>query len=253
MSGLRVFTFSPDWGLPTTGPFALKLLAWLGLNDVAYEQVIENRAEKGPLGKSPWIELDGQRIGDSDVIIRHLAHRFGKPVEEGEDAIARATAHAWKTAFEERFHQVLEWELFVHPEGVAYVDRVVREHMPPFVAPLVSASVRRHFRRQLHARGIARHEPGTIAAMGKADLDALAACLDGRAFLAGPRPVLADLAVFGQVAPLLHWPMETPVAMHAKQMAPVRTWSEQIKGLCFSRAGHEAAPTGKAASAGASA
>ena len=28
---LKVFTFSPAWGLPTSGPFALKLLKWLDL------------------------------------------------------------------------------------------------------------------------------------------------------------------------------------------------------------------------------
>ena len=29
MTTLRVFTFTPDWGLPSAGPFAIKLLAWL--------------------------------------------------------------------------------------------------------------------------------------------------------------------------------------------------------------------------------
>jgi len=31
MTNLRVFTFSPHWGLPFAGPFAIKLLAWLEL------------------------------------------------------------------------------------------------------------------------------------------------------------------------------------------------------------------------------
>jgi hypothetical protein len=31
MADLRVFTFSPDRGLPSAGPFAIKLLAWLEL------------------------------------------------------------------------------------------------------------------------------------------------------------------------------------------------------------------------------
>ena len=41
-STIRVFTFSPGWGLPTNGPFALKLLAWLELAGIPYEQVVEN-------------------------------------------------------------------------------------------------------------------------------------------------------------------------------------------------------------------
>src|SRR5215211_5878746 len=62
MTTLRVFTFAPDWGLPTVGPFALKLLAWLELARIPYEQVIEANPRKGPKGKNPWIELEGERI-----------------------------------------------------------------------------------------------------------------------------------------------------------------------------------------------
>ena len=56
MEPLVVFTFAPAWGLPSTGPFALKLLAWLDHNGIDYRQEIENRSDRGPMGKSPWIE-----------------------------------------------------------------------------------------------------------------------------------------------------------------------------------------------------
>ena len=48
MSTLRVFTFSAGWGLPTTGPFALKLLAWLNLAGIPYEQTFEDDSAKAP-------------------------------------------------------------------------------------------------------------------------------------------------------------------------------------------------------------
>lgn len=234
MSSLRVFAFEPDWGLPTTGPFALKLLAWLELNGIPYEQVVEGNSRKGPLGKSPWIEHDGKRIGDSEAIIKYLAGHYGKPIEpEVADAATRAAAHAFKVAFEEEFHQILEWELFFRSEGAAYIDGQIRKATPPLVGALVSRLVRKHFHRQLHARGIARHDPETIAAKGGADLDALAAWLRDRPFLAGDEPILADLAVFGQVAPMLHWPMDTPVAHYAKTLPPVRDWCGRVRAACF--------------------
>ena len=83
MSELRVFTFGPDWGLPTVGPFALKLLAWLKLAGIPYEQVIEANPRKGPKGKNPWIELDGERIGDSEVVIDLLSRRYGVSLDDG--------------------------------------------------------------------------------------------------------------------------------------------------------------------------
>ncbi len=53
MSTLRVFTFSPHWGLPSGGPSALKLMAWLKLAGIPYEQAIKDDPRKGPKGKNP--------------------------------------------------------------------------------------------------------------------------------------------------------------------------------------------------------
>ena len=109
------------WGLPTVGPFALKLLAWLELAGLPYEQVYEANPRKGPKGKNPWIELDGERIGDSEVIIDLLKERHAVQLDEGLTAEQLATGHAWRRTFEEHYHQVLEWELFFHPAGAAWM------------------------------------------------------------------------------------------------------------------------------------
>lgn len=233
MAHLRVFTFSPDWGLPTTGPFALKLLGWLQLAGMPWEQVIENNAGKGPLGKNPWIEIDGQVMADSELIIAELARRSGFDIDARLSDTQRVQAHLWRRTFEEHFHQVLEWELFVHPNGAAYINAMVAKQAPPVVRDIVSSRVRKHFSRQLRARGIGRHPPAAIAAKGRADIDALAAHLSGRAHLIADEPCMADLAVFGQVAPMVRWPMDTPVANHAKRQRAVVDFIDRMQALCF--------------------
>jgi len=55
MPNLRVFTFSPDWGLPSVGPFAIKLLAWLELAGIAYEQVIEDAQGSEAMNMPPGL------------------------------------------------------------------------------------------------------------------------------------------------------------------------------------------------------
>ena len=230
MSPLEVYTFSPRWGLPTTGPFALKLLAWLNEAGIDYVQRFEDRPGKGPLGKSPWIVRDGKRLGDSDAIIAHLAKLHDLPdpfaVPDGE----RALRLALKLAFEERFHQILEWELFVHPAGAAEVRAIVREALPPPVDWLISAGMIRHFTRQLHARGIGRLPPQAIADEGERLLDMVDALLgSGTAWLSGTdAPDIVDFAAWGQLAPMLSWPMQTPVAMAAKARPALMRWHEAM-------------------------
>ena len=230
MSSLTVYTFSPRWGLPTTGPFALKLLAWLRAAQIDYVQRFEDRPGKGPLGKSPWIERGGQRLGDSDAIIAHLAKQHGLPDPFAVRDEQGALRLALKLAFEERFHQILEWELFVHPAGAAEVRVIVREALPAPIDRLVSAGMIRHFTRQLHARGIGRLPPQAIADEGARLLDIVQMSLEtGSGWISGDdAPDIVDFAVWGQLAPMLSWPMQTPVAMAAKARPALMRWHESM-------------------------
>ncbi|NYS26251.1 hypothetical protein HUK65_14775 [Rhodobacteraceae bacterium 2376] len=234
MSDLHVHAFAPAWGLPSSGPFALKLMAWLSHAGIPWRGVVDNRPANGPLGKSPWIEQDGLRMGDSDRIIRHLAARHGLGDPMAQPDAAAVMRDALKTAFEERFHQILEWELFLHPEGFAGFRALLAEAAPPLLAPLIARQMQRHFARQLHARGIARLEATEIAALGKRHLDGLDTVLaEGTGWLNGAEPGVVDFAVWGQVAPLLHWPMATPVATHARRLPNVTDWSTRLQAAAF--------------------
>jgi glutathione S-transferase len=235
METLRVFTFAPDWGLPSAGPFAVKLLAWLELAGIPYQQVLEDNPRKGPNGKNPWIELDGELIGDSELIIELLSKRYGVDLDAGLSSGQRAIGLAWRRTFEEHFHQVLEWELFEHPAGAAYMRERLRSTMPPIIGPLVFSMLRSHLRKQLYARGLARHAPEIIEAKGRADVDALAAFLGDKPFLLGQQPTTGDTAVFGLMASMVYWPMQTPVASYTKSVGTVVGYCDRMLERCFRR------------------
>jgi glutathione S-transferase len=233
METLRVFTFAPDWGLPSAGPFAIKLLAWLELAGIPYQQVLEDNPRKGPKGKNPWIELDGERIGDSEFIIELLSKRYGVDLDAELTCEQRAIGLAWRRAFEEHFHQVLEWELFEHPAGAAYMRERMRSAMAPVIGSLVFSMLRSHLRKQLYARGLARHTPDIIEAKGRADVDALATFLGDKPFLLGQQPSTTDAAVFGLVAPMVYWPMQTPVASYTKSVGTIVGYCDRMRERCF--------------------
>jgi glutathione S-transferase len=233
MPALRVFTFSADWGLPAGGPFDLKLLAWLNLAGIPYEQGFQDDPRKGPKGKNPWIELDGEPIGDTEIIMDLLGKRFGVDLDEDLTAEQRALGHAWRRTFEEHFHQALEWELFIHPAGAAHMKAGIKAKMPPVIGTLVFNMMRSHFRKQLEARGLARHSPDIIKAKGCADVNALAALLRNRLYLVADRATSFDAAVFGLLAPMVYWPMQTPVAQYARSVPIIKAYVDRMKQQCF--------------------
>lgn len=234
MPDVRVYTFSALFdGLPAGGPFDLKLLAWLNLAKIPYSHKFQDDTRKGPKGKNPWIELDGERIGDSEIIISRLGSKFGVDLEAGLSAEQAAVAHVWRRTFEEHFHQVFEWELLVHPAGAEFMRGVMATQMPPVIGGVIFRMMQRGMSKQLYARGLARHSPDVIEAKGRQDVDALSHYLGDRQFLLGKKPSMADTAVFGQLAPMMVWPMKTPVALHVRTLPNLVAYCERMRELCF--------------------
>ena len=78
---------------------------------------------------------------------------------------------------EEHYHQVFEYELIVLADGFVHLKQLMRDQIPALVRPLVTPLIRRAFVKHLHERGIARHTPAEVEAMGRADVDRMLALL----------------------------------------------------------------------------
>lgn len=231
MSDITVYAFMPAWGLPSSGPFALKLIGWMNWQGIKHDLRVENRSSRGPMGKSPWIETGGRRIGDSDRIIRHLSQERGLADPTASGNASAALANAVKTSAEERLHQILEWEMFCHPAGRAGMLDLFRTDLPAPVARVVLHMMHRHFDKQLKARGIGRMSEEEIRGEGARQIDGLAQILAEAPYLSGDTAELADFAVWGQIAPFLAWPMATPVAQDIKARPVIADWAARVAAL----------------------
>lgn len=233
---LRVFTFGPGWGLPTSGPFGLKLEACLRMLDVPYERHFQNNTRKGPKRKSPWIE-DGELIlGDTELILSHVERTMGRALDGDLSDIERARSLAIRRMVEEHYHQVFEYELCVLDDGFAQLRDLMKPSIPAVMRPLVFGMVRRGMKRHLFERGIARHRPDEIEAQGRADIDALAAWLGNREWLVTSRPTQADASAFGLLAVTMRSNLPTPVCRYARTKANLVAFVERGLASWFSDA-----------------
>lgn len=228
MNKLRVFVFSPAFGLPTSGPFALKLELWLRANSIGYQRVYENNPQKGPKGKNPWIEIGGELMGDTKLIIERLAAERDIDVDRGLTPQQIATGTAVARMAEEHLHQILEYELFIDENGWRYMNETFSDEFPWGLGWLIKSAMRRHFKKHLHERGIARHSPDVVAEMGREDLDAIEALLPERGYLFGDRPTRYDASVFGLTAPLVYAPIDAPVISYASALPKLTAYCEGI-------------------------
>jgi len=213
---IRLCTFPPAWGLPTAGPFGLKLAMCLRMLGVPYEPVFVDDPRKGPKRKSPWIEEGDLRLGDTELILDHVARTRGKRLDADLSPGDRARADVLRTMLEEHYHQVFEYELVVLDDGFAQMKKLYEGKIPAPMQAIVLPLMRRGFRRHLFERGIARHAPDEVAAMGRTDVDALATWLGDREWFIGDAPTKADASAFGLLAVSIRSPLPTPVCAYAR-------------------------------------
>ncbi len=215
---IRIHTFAPANGLPTTGPLSLKLMMALRMAGLPYELVVDPDVRNSPKRKVPWIELGETKIADTALILQWLAKNQDFDLERGLSPRERAQGLALRVLLEEHWHQVFEIELILDPEGVG-------AHM--------GAAIQEHFRRHLFERGMLRHTRDEITAFGKADLDALAAWLEGRQWAISDEPTLTDCTVFGLLATSIYSTIPTPCMSYARTLTPIVALVERARARFF--------------------
>jgi glutathione S-transferase len=230
---LRLYTFAPAWGLPTAGPFGLKLEACFRMLDLPYRRVFEGDVRKGPKRKSPWIEDGDLRLGDSELILAHVARTRGRELDADLSPTDRARGHVLRRMVEEHYHQVFEYELFVLDAGFARMRPMMDAQIPALVRPVVVPMVRRGFCKHLFERGIARHSAAEVEGMGRADVDALSAWLADRDWFITDHPTKADASAFGLLAVAIRSGLPTPVCTYTRSRPNLVAFVDRMLARLF--------------------
>jgi glutathione S-transferase len=154
--------------------------------------------------------VDGEEtIGDSDTIISHLITRYALPIDQALTATQRNTDLLirrtlddlyWVMSFS-RWKDSRFWPPFRHAFLATY---------PQLSAETLETAREYNFKRY-HYQGIGRYEPEAVYARGIADLSVLAALLPQSGFLFGPNPTSIDAGIYGFIANIYFYEIETPL------------------------------------------
>ena len=231
---LHLFAFCTGWGIPfnTSAPFPLKLETWLRMAKIPYEFVIANDPNKGPKGKSPWIEYGAVRMGDSSLIIEYLEQRLGIDLDAKLSDKQRALAVTVQRMLEEHYHQCFEHQLFFGKGGAERLQEFAAT-MPIPLRWLVPTVLKSVFTKQLHARGMGRHSEEVIIAQGKSDLDALSVLLGDQLYFLGDEPSSIDACVFGFLGVSLYVAGDNPLYRYGASMENLLRYCERMRARYF--------------------
>lgn len=225
---LTLFQFAPAFNVPNISPYCLKVETYLRMAGLDYRVRTMADPRKAPRGKLPFIELDGQVITDSALILRALAAR-GCDLDARLDTVARARALAIARLCDEHLAVLTVYFRWIDEEGWQQIRPAFFAGLPAPLRLLVPGLIRRKLQRGYVAHGIGRHTREDLLSFVREDLQALNDLLGAAAFFGGEQPCSADASAYGVLANLLLASLETPVNRMARGFPALVAYCERMR------------------------
>lgn len=206
---LTLFSYPDLYGVADNNPYGLKVYALLKLCKLAFrhEHILDTK--NAPRGQLPYL-LDGEKtIGDSDAIISHLIARYALPIDSGLMASQRDTDLLVRRMLDDLYWVMSYSRWKDESYRPAFLQAFRREHPSLTEEGLHKAQEFNALR--YHYQGIGRYAPAAAYARGIADLQVLANLIPPTGFLHGPQPGSIDAAIYGFLANIYFYEIDTPL------------------------------------------
>ncbi|CAK9812047.1 Failed axon connections [Anthophora quadrimaculata] len=214
-----LYQFSRIPLLPSISPYCLKVETWLRLNGIKYENVdhkIKFRSKKGAL---PFIELNGEEIADSTIILRELSQKFGKDLDAGLTSEQRNVSHAMISMIENHLVWVVTCWRTKNLDQVLKGYKVNLQHALGTRIPngilnfFFKLTFGRKGTKKVKAQGMGVHTPEEVSQFGCTDLKVLSDMLADKPFFFGDEPTTLDVVAFAHLAQILYIDKDTPYSL----------------------------------------
>jgi glutathione S-transferase len=224
---ITLYTFGPAFGLPDPSPFVVKAELLLKMAGLAY-RTKRGGLRRAPKGKLPYIDDDGERIGDSTFIRWHIEKKYGHDFDRGLSASERAVAWAFEKMADEQLYWVLVDLRWIDDANFDRGTRQFFQALPAPVRVLAIPIVRRKIRNAMYAQGMGRHSRAEIGQLGARSIAAIADYLGEKPFFMGSEPTAADAALFPCVAAILSPMFQSPARNAAERHTNLGRYSERM-------------------------
>uniref|UniRef100_A0A914XHQ5 Uncharacterized protein n=1 Tax=Plectus sambesii TaxID=2011161 RepID=A0A914XHQ5_9BILA len=203
---LYQFPRSPH--MPNMSPFCLKLETWLRANDIKYEvrQTWTQRSSKGQL---PFIELNGEQIADSQLIINALSRKFNKEdlttLTQSQIGAARAVDRLIECSF---IQAIVAFKYLEHLPELISGETIGLKWIPKVVTDVAAMFIKPTLREKLHSQGFGRLTREEQLEQARLDLQAIADVMGKNKFILDDEPHTVDFTLFGHFATFYYLPFD---------------------------------------------
>lgn len=214
-----LYQFSRIPLLPSISPYCLKVETWLRLNGIKYENVDHKMKFRSKKGALPFVELNGEEIADSTIILRELSQKFGKDLDAVLTCEQRSVSHAMISMIENHLVWVVMCWRTKNLDQVFKGYKVNLQHVLGTRIPngilnfFFKLTVGRKGAKKVKAQGMGVHTPEEVSQFGCSDLKVLSDMLADKPFFFGDEPTTLDVVAFAHLAQILYIDKDTPYSL----------------------------------------
>merc|ERR1719516_109144 len=204
-----LFQYTRSPVIPSISPFCLKLESWLKLHGIKYQNIDHKCKFRSRKGMLPFVEINGDEIADSNMIIETLAKKFDKEMPAQLSQDQKNVQHAMIAMVENHLHwTVVYWK----SKDVDNILKGYKLNLQSAIGSKAPASLLNFYfkytfcrkgMKKVRSNGMGAHTAEEIEAFGKKDLQTLSEMLGDKEFFFGEEPAMLDLVVFSHVAQLV--------------------------------------------------
>jgi glutathione S-transferase len=206
---LTLYSYPELFGVADNNGYGLKVFAFLKLTGLPFTHQHVFDASAAPRGQLPYIVDDGETIGDSETIIAHLTQKYRLTIDAALTPAQRMTDHLVIRMLDD-LYWVMSYSRWKDERYfLSFRDGFMAQHSSVDAAGLDKA--REYNAQRYHFQGIGRYAPDQAYARGVADLRVLADLIPENGYVHGARPTSIDAGIYGFVANIHFFPIETPL------------------------------------------
>merc|ERR1712226_857618 len=216
--------------LPNISPKCLKVETWLKLRGIKYENINHNAKLRSKRGLLPFVELNGEEIADSEIIIKTLAKTYNKEMDAALNQEQKNIQHAMLTMVDNHLHGAFMMWATKNADNLLNGYKLNLQQLMGMKIPagilnfLFKHSYCKKGLAKAKASGFKGYTPEEVEEEGKKDLLVLKEMLGEQQFFFGDEPHSLDLVAFCHIAQILN--------VESEVVCPLRDYmNEECKNL----------------------
>lgn len=206
---LVLFSYPELFGVADNNGYGLKVFAYLRLTGLPFEHRHVFDAASAPRAQLPYISDGEETVGDSDAIIAYVARRYGVGLDSGLSLAQQQLGLMLRRTLDDLYWVMSYSRWKDDAYWPAFCAALLEQHPSLTMENLEKA--RGFNANRYYFQGIGRFEPRDAYRRGIEDLEAIASLVPERGFLFGEVPTSADAAVYGFIANIYFYPIDTPL------------------------------------------